>query len=366
MNQRVFFWMALHLVPGVGSVLFKRLLDRFGEPEAVFEAPESALEAVDGVGGKVAGEIRKGPDGGRVERDWEALTRVGGKVVTLADESYPRRLREIYDPPPVLYLRGDLSPGDDLAVAIVGSRKTSPYGRAVTERISRDLAARSVTVVSGMARGIDSVAHSGALTAGGRTIAVLGCGVDVVYPPENRKLFCQIVEHGAVISEFPMGASPEAAHFPRRNRMISGLAIGIVVVEARAKSGSLITAACALEQGRDVFAVPGNIGDESSRGTNQLIKQGAKLVETSEDILSEILPQWAGGKSAGPEEGPVGPLPEGEEHQLFSLLGSGPRHIDSLIRESGLDPGKVSSLLLALELKGLVAQWPGKGFSRKI
>jgi DNA processing protein len=247
----------------------------------------------------------------------------------------------------------------------VGSRKTSPYGRAMTERVSQELASRGVTIVSGMARGIDSVAHQGAISAGGRTIAVLGCGVDVVYPPENRDLFRDIIDHGAVLSEFPMGSPPEGSHFPKRNRIISGLSMGVVVVEAGQRSGSLITANCALEQGRDVFAVPGNIGTESSRGTNQLIKQGAKLVESSQDILIEIIPQWQReDETAPPIEDPVKHLPE-DQRGLYGLLAENPIHIDEIIRESQLEPGRVMSLLLELELKGLVSQWPGRCFSRK-
>jgi DNA processing protein len=275
-------------------------------------------------------------------------------------------LKDIYDPPALLYLRGALRREDELAVAIVGSRKTSAYGREVTERIGRDLARHGVTVVSGMARGIDSVAHKGALQGGGRTIAVLGCGVDVIYPSENRNLFHQIIEQGAVLSEFPMGSPPEAGHFPRRNRIISGLSIGVVIVQASGESGSLITAGYALEQGREVFAVPGNIGAEGSRGTNQLIKEGAKLVESSEDILEEVLPQWRReGETAQKGGDAVLTLTEAEKC-LYGLLDETPLHIDALIRESQLDPGSVSSLLLNLELKGLISQWPGKCFSKKM
>lgn len=285
--------------------------------------------------------------------------------MTSGDETYPSRLKNIYDPPPVLYVRGQLRKEDEVAVAIVGSRKTSSYGRAMTERVSQELATRGVTIVSGMARGIDSVAHQGAISAGGRTIAVLGCGVDVVYPPENRNLFQDIIDHGAILSEFPMGSPPEGSHFPKRNRVISGLSVGVVVVEAGQRSGSLITANYALEQGRDVFAVPGNIGMASSRGTNQLIKQGAKLVESSQDILIEITPQWQKeDEITPPAKDPANHLPE-EERGLYGLLTETPIHIDEIIRESQLEPGRVMSLLLELELKGFVSQWPGRCFSRK-
>jgi DNA processing protein len=217
-----------------------------------------------------------------------------------------------------------------------------------------------------MARGIDSVAHQGALQGGGRTIAVLGCGVDVIYPSENRNLFYKIIERGAVVSEFPMGSPPEAGHFPRRNRIISGLSIGVVIVQASAKSGSLITAGYALDQGREVFAVPGNVGAEGSRGTNQLIKEGAKLVESSEDILEEILPQWRREEETARKGGPAAPNLTEAEGFLYGLLGEIPLHIDAIIRQSQLEPGSVSSLLLNLELKGLISQWPGKCFSKKM
>jgi DNA processing protein len=366
MAEDIFYWLALSLTPGVGSILIKRLLDRFKTLEAIFRAPMKELLKIEGLGEKVASEIQKGPLEKAVERELSLLEEVGGKIITLKDDDYPKRLKDIYDPPALLYVRGDYRREDELAIAIVGSRKTSPYGRWFTEKIGQDLARHGVTVVSGMARGIDSVAHQGALQEGGRTIAVLGCGVDVIYPSENRNLFYQIIEHGAVFSEFPMGSPPEGGHFPRRNRIISGLSIGVVIVQASAESGSLITASYALEQGREVFAVPGNVGAEGSRGTNQLIKEGAKLVESSEDILEEILPQWSREKETVQKaRTPVPDLTE-EEKILYNLLGETPSHIDAIIRESQLDPGKVSSLLLNLELKGLISQWPGKCFSKKM
>jgi len=366
MAEEVFYWLALSLTPGVGSIFIQRLLDRFKTPETVFHAPTKELLKVEGLGEKVVGEIRKGPLEKLVERELLLLKEVGGKIVTLKDDDYPKRLREIYDPPMLLYVRGELKKEDELAVSIVGSRKTSPYGRWATEKISQELARRGVTIVSGMARGIDSLAHWGAISGGGRTIAVLGCGVDVIYPRENRNLFTKIIDHGAVISEFPMGSPPEAGHFPKRNRIISGLSLGVVVVQASEKSGSLITAGYALEQGREVFAVPGNVGAEGSRGTNRLIREGAKMVESSEDILEEILPQWRReGEILQEVKRPEEDLIE-EERILYDLLGETPTHIDVMIRESRLDPGKVSSFLLDLELKGLVTQWPGKCFSRKM
>jgi len=366
MAEEVFYWLALSLTPGIGSTLMRRLLDRFNTPEAVFHAPMKELSKIEGLGEKVAQEIRKGPLEKVVERELSLLREVGGRVITLKDEEYPKRLKDIYDPPALLYVRGALKKEDEFAISIVGSRKTTPYGRWFTEKVSQELARHGVTIVSGMARGIDSLAHWGAISGGGRTIAVLGCGVDVIYPSENRNLFAKMIDRGAILSEFPMGSPPEGGHFPRRNRIISGLSLGVVVVQASEKSGSLITAGYALEQGREVFAVPGNVGTESSRGTHRLIKEGAKLVESSEDILEEILPQWRRGGEATPKvEAPRPDLPE-EERVLYELLGETPLHIDVMIRESRLEPGKVSSILLNLELKGLVSQWPGKCFSKKM
>ncbi len=366
MAEDLFYSLALSLTPGLGSVLIKRLLDRFRTPEAVFRASIGELSEIDGLGEKVKCEIKKGPQTKIVERELSLLQRVGGKITTLNDNDYPKRLKDIYDPPALLYVRGELKDQDELAVAIVGSRKTAPYGRWITEKIGEDLARHRVTVVSGMARGIDSVAHTAAIQGGGRTLAVLGCGIDVIYPSENKNLFQQIIEHGAILSEFPMGSPPEGGHFPKRNRIISGLSIGVVIVQASSESGSLITAGCALEQGREVFAVPGNVGAESSRGTNQLIKDGAKLVESSDDILEEILPQWIREEEEVRKSETLFSSLKGEEKILYRLMGETPLHIDTIIRESQLDPGKVSSLLLNLELKGFISQWPGKCFSKRI
>jgi len=366
MTEEVFYWLALSLIPGVGSTLMRRLLDRFKSPEAVFKGPMKELLAVEGLGEKVAQEIRRGPLEKAVQKELSLLREVGGRVITFKDEEYPKRLSDIYDPPALLYVRGELKKEDELAVAIVGSRKTTPYGRWFTEKVSQDLARHGVTIVSGMARGIDSLAHWGAISGGGRTIAVLGCGVDVIYPTENRNLFAKIIDHGAILSEFAMGSPAEGGHFPRRNRIISGLSIGVVVVQAGEKSGSLITAGHALEQGREVFAVPGNVGTEGSHGTHRLIKEGAKLVESSEDILEEILPQWRREREVTEKVETTKPVLTEEERVLYELLGETPLHIDAMIRESRFDPGRVSSLLLNLELKGLISQWPGKSFTRKM
>jgi DNA processing protein len=361
MDER-FHWLALNFIPGIGPVTIRALLDRFGDPEHVFRASPRELTGIDGIGPRLAALIKETDIQGRVRRELKLIQQLNVSIVTLKDESYPNSLKQIYDPPPLLYVRGDLQAKDTLAISIVGSRLTSNYGRTVTERIAGDLARHGVTIVSGMARGIDSAAHRGALSAGGRTIAVLGCGVDVVYPPENRHLFEEITAHGAVVSEFPLSTRPEAGNFPRRNRIISGLSLGVVVVQASSRSGSLITARLALEQNRDVFAVPGNVGMVASQGTNRLIKEGAKLVESAHDILEEILPRFHHDGLVAAEVKP--PLEEGEKG-VYCLLGDEPMHIDSIIARTGMGASRASAILLQLELKGLVQQLPGKRFCRR-
>ncbi len=342
--------------------MIRSLLDRFGDPEHIFKASSRELKSVDGIGETLAGLIKESDVQGRARRELRLVKELNVSIVTLKDESYPNNLKQIYDPPPLLYVRGDLRTKDALAISIVGSRLTSNYGKAITERIAGDLAHYGVTIVSGMARGIDSAAHRGALSAGGRTIAVLGCGVDIIYPPENRRLFEEITAHGAVISEFPLSTRPEGANFPRRNRIISGLSLGVVVVQASSRSGSLITARLALEQNRDVFAVPGNVGIAGSQGTNRLIKEGAKLVESAHDILEEILPRFQHDVLLAAEVKP--PLAEGED-RVYCLLGDDPMHIDSIIARTGMGASRASAILLQLELKGLVQQLPGKRFCRR-
>jgi DNA processing protein len=342
--------------------LIKALLDRFGDPKRVFEASRRELARVDGIGEQLAEVIKETDVRGKVHRELKFIEKVKASIVTIRDQSYPNNLRQIYDSPPLLYVRGSLQPKDDLAISMVGSRLASNYGRMITEKIAGDLASQGVTMVSGMARGIDSAAHRGALSVGGRTIAVLGCGVDIVYPPENRHLFEEIVAHGAVISEFPMSTPPEGMNFPRRNRIISGLSLGVVIVQASARSGSLITARLALEQNRDVFAVPGNIGMVGSQGTNRLIKQGAKLIESAEDILEEVLPRF---RHQGLESEDRDLSLEEEEERVFCLLEDEPIHIDSIIAQTGMSASCVSTILLQLELKGLVQQLSGKRFVKR-
>jgi len=362
-------WFNLKCVPGIGNLLFKRLLDRFSTPRKVFAVSREDLLAVEGISLKsaaaIAGQRRAG---NQFDRELEAIAKSGCQVLTCNDADYPRLLLEIPDPPPLLYVRGDLESSRQ-AVAVVGSRNGTSYGKAIARRLGADLAACRLTVVSGMAIGIDTCAHQGALQAGGQTIAVMGTGLNQIYPARNRKLHDAIAERGAVVSELPLNAGPDARHFPARNRIISGMALGTLVVEATLKSGSLITARLAAEQNREVFAVPGSIDSFKSTGTHALIKQGAKLVENVQDILEELP---TGGYQRVTAEAPgqpaTVPLP-GElstvDRKILAELDRYPVHIDELVRNLDLEPGELAAALLQLELKGVVHQDRGSRFSRK-
>ncbi len=281
-------WIALRLVRGVGNVTYRHLLERFTSPPKILRTPPARLTEA-GISARIARDIAAFDRWKDVEAELEQLTRLNARLVTQTDDEYPERLRQIHDPPPFLYIRGRLTSQDNVALAIVGARTASSYGRKMARALAHELAGCGVCVVSGLARGIDSEAHQASLKAGGRTVAVLGSGLDVMYPREHIALAEQIAESGAVVSEFACGSRPEAGNFPYRNRVISGISLGTVVVEATEKSGSLI-AQCALEQNREVFAVPGPGTASRSRGPHRLIKEGAKLVESVEDILSEIAP----------------------------------------------------------------------------
>ena len=291
---------------------------------------------------------------------------LAGKIIALGDERYPERLRTIHDPPAVLYCDGLPETGDRQAVAIVGSRRATPYGLRVTEALAGELSRLGITIVSGFARGIDAAAHRAALAAGGRTIAVLGCGLDVDYPPGHKSLHVEIAASGAVLTEFAPGTPPRAAHFPRRNRIISGLALGVVVIEAAEDSGSLITARLALEQGREVFAVPGPIEAPTSRGPHGLLKQGAKLVEMVDDIVEELLPQLDRSLQTLKTE-PIAALPKhvdlsSSERAMLDMMSREPLHLDELTERTGLTPAVVAGILLGLELRALVKQVPGQRY----
>jgi DNA processing protein len=359
-------WFHLKSVPGIGNHLFKRLIDRFGSPQAALAATSAALLSIEGLTQRTVEAMRAHrlpPDAGA---EIEAVRRRGFRIVTLSDGDYPPLLRQIPDPPPFLYVSGRLA-GADRCIAVVGSRNATAYGLTAARQLSAELAQLKFTVVSGMALGIDTAAHEGALGVRGRTVAVLGSGLNQIYPPENRQLAERIAASGAVISEFALDKGPDAHHFPVRNRVISGMCGGTVVVEATRHSGSLITARLAAEQGREVFAVPGSVQSFKSMGTHTLIKQGAKLVENAQDIVCE-LGQFFGsmGNAAGPRTAAVR-IEErcalsAEEAQVFRALGPYPQHIDELVRRLAIDAGKLLGILLQLELKGAAQQLPGKLF----
>jgi len=361
-------WIALNSVTGVGKVFYKRLINRFGSPEEVFGAPEVELMRIEGARAAAVKAIKAFDGWGKASAEADKAAKAGASIVTYADSEYPPNLKDIHDPPPYLYVRGNLMAEDKVSVAVVGSRLATTYGRQITRRIARDLAGKGVTIVSGGARGIDTEAHRGALAAKGRTIAVLGCGIDVVYPSENAELFGLIAGGGAVVTEYPMGAPPEPNNFPPRNRIISGISIGVVVIEAAGDSGSLITASYSLEQGREVYAVPGSVVSPTSRGTNSLIKRGAKLVEGSQDILIDLFPALKGYlREMEAEDSPVPSMDynlDPEEKTLFECISCNPVHIDTLVSKSGLGAATALSLLLGMELKGAVRQLSGMRFVR--
>jgi DNA processing protein len=364
-----FPWIALNLACATWPALHKELTRYLAELEhrdGILREGMQALEAgVQGLGEKLAAMQRSRAFAAEVER----LQTSQVTLLTLVDPLYPQLLRWIPSPPPVLYVRGTLQPQSQLAVAVVGSRQPSPYGQMMAQRLSAALAQHGYTVVSGLARGIDSLAHQGALRAGGQTLAVLGSGINVIYPPENRRLYERIGEQGAVLSEFPFDTKPDRWNFPRRNRIISGLALGTLVIEATAHSGSLHTARHALEQGREVFAVPGRIDAPNSQGTNDLIKSGAKLVAEINDILEEFPAavrhsahqyQIPAVSSASPQ---TSVTLSAQEAQILALLQAEETHIDTLIHASQLPAQVVASILVMLELRGLVQQFPGKFFT---
>jgi DNA processing protein len=355
-------WLALGRIRGVGGVSFKKITARFADPAAVFRASAAELAEIEGLHRELIHSIANFNDWAEIDKEIQRARAAGIKMIPFSDAAYPGSLRAIADPPPLLYVKGELRDNDSKAIAIVGSRSASDYGRRIARDLARGLASFGFTVVSGMARGIDGMAHESALQAGGRTLAVLGSGVDRAYPPEHEMLYRRISESGAVISELPMGARPIAFNFPARNRLISGLSLGVVVVEATEKSGSLITASLAAEQGREVFAVPGEAGASRSRGSHRLIRQGAKLVETVEDIIEEIAPQLSR-RNGDAAPASARSLPENSgpaARQIFALLKETSLQVDQVIEQSGLPAPQVLQVLLDLELQGFVCQTPGK------
>ena len=358
-------WVALALVRPVTSRAraYHDLL-RLGSPVEIFQASRRSLAEVTG---EEAAAALRAFDWRRAAGEQAAMAaRCGARLVLMDDAEYPASLRPIDYPPPFLLVRGEIRREDGLAIAVVGSRRASPYGLRMAERLGGDLAARGVTVVSGLARGVDTAAHRGALDAGGRTLAVLGSGVDVVYPPENRRLAAEVSDAGALVSQFPMGTAPLPSHFPARNRVIAGLTLGTVVVEAAERSGALITARCAGELGREVYAVPGSVAAPGSQGTHALIQDGAKLVQGWEDVVAEWPREW---RRALKTPGPTAPEAEGVDGspgqgRLLALLGDEPIAVDAMVERSGLPPGEVSAALTALELLGLARRTAGQHFVR--
>ena len=357
-NQSL-FWIALNRVKNLGPVVSKRLLDTFKSPEAVFSASERELLAIENIRRSAVQSILKGPDFEFAKRQMEIVEKRGFKLMNYLSPEYPSRLKMIYAPPTFLYVKGDLKESDDRAVAMVGSRQATHYGRTMAENVARELAQSGITVVSGFARGVDTISHKAALSAGGRTIAVLGCGLDVIYPSQNTSLYKAIPENGAIVSEFPCGTQPEGPNFPRRNRIISGLSLGVVIVEAGKRSGALLTAKHALDQNREVFAIPGNITSITSSGTNTLLKQGAHLVTSATDVLSELKFMIPDGESSPPI--PTVAL-DAEQARLFNMMDAEPIHVDALARHSGIKVSRLLGILLDMELKGAVTQVPGKKF----
>jgi DNA processing protein len=348
------YWIGFNIVPSIGPAKVRALIDHFGDLEQAWDAPQGALREA-GLDRRAIGSLVRVRAALDLDARVAEIEQHGITFLTWEDAAYPALLREIYAPPPVIYVRGKLCPEDEWAVAMVGTRRATAYGKRVARMLSQDLVRNGVTVVSGLARGIDAEAHQAALDAGGRTLAVMACGLDRIYPPEHRKLAHEIAENGALISDYPIGRRPEARNFPPRNRIISGLSLGVVVVEAGNKSGALITVEFAIEQGREVFAVPGNIVSRASVGCNRIIQDGAKMVLHVRDVLEELnltmIEQHAEVRAVLPVDG--------TEAQLLELISDDPLHVDEICQQSQIPVHQVSSTLAMMELKGMVRQVSG-------
>lgn len=351
-------------VPGLGSFRIRKLIAHYGSPTAVLQAGQKTLMALNGFDKVIAENIIKKNDVKFADDQLMKCEKLGIRILAYYEDDYPASLRNIPDLPAVLYMKGDIIPEDYLALAIVGTRMPSDYGRIVTEKLTVGLAKKGFTIVSGLARGVDTIAHKTSLKQGGRTIAVLGSGIDKIYPPENKKLAETIFENGAVVTELPCGSDPDAVNFPKRNRIISGLSLGVLITEAGEKSGALITTNAALEQNREIFSVPGSILSHKSLGNNKLLKEGAKLVQNEEDILEELDNKIRVFLQDNPKF--KEPLPELSENErkLLTLLSHQPIHVDLISQKAGVPTSEALSLLLTLELKDLVKQLSGKMFVR--
>lgn len=355
---------ALNMIPMLGSKRIMDIYEKFKNLDDFLRASGDELKEIPGISDRISESIIKYREKINPNREIEKANKLGAQIITINDEDYPKLLKQIYDPPPVLYVLGDIDTFKYNAIAIVGTRKATSYGKKVAEDFGRELASMEINVVSGMARGIDSYAHKGATDAGGPTTAVLGCGIDIVYPPENISLMKKILRYGCVVTSFPMGMRPFSGNFPARNRIISGLSLGTLVVEAAEKSGSLITADFSLEQGREVFAIPGSIYCPYARGTHKLIKQGAKLAENVEDIINELCltDEPLLGKKI--PNRPSAKLSD-DERALLDLIDFQPVHLEQLVHEVKKPPSEVKSIVVRLELKGLITTLPG-GYVMKI
>jgi DNA processing protein len=368
-------WLKLIRADGVGPVTFGKLIKHFGSVDGALGASVSELSKIDGIGFKTAERIAASRDKFDVTGELKLAEKLGVWLINLNDERYPVVLKRIYDPPPVLYVKGTLTREDNLCISIVGTRRCSLYGQEQASRLAHFLGSAGFTICSGMARGIDTAAHQGALSAGGRTIAVQGCGLANIFPPENKNLFELIAGSGACISELPLRYEPLSENFPPRNRIIAGLSLGTIVVEAPLNSGAMITARVAMEYNREVMAVPGKIDSPLSKGTHKLIKEGAKLIESVEDVMEalgyigEQLADHvtdAAGKAAAKGEKPLFDIRElkliGDEKMIYDYLHKEPSHIEQIIMDTKLTPGSVNAGLISLRLKGLIKQFPGSLF----
>jgi DNA processing protein len=371
-------WLRLIRADGVGPVTLAKLIKRFGSPDRALGASVSELSKIDGIGFKTAEQIAATRNKFETDKELELAEKLGVFIINLEDTRYPAVLKQIYDPPPVLYIKGTLARESNLAISIVGTRRCSLYGQEQASRLAHLLASAGFTIVSGMARGIDTAAHQGALAAKGRTIAVQGCGLTNIFPPENKKLFELIAESGACISELPLQSEPLSENFPPRNRIIAGLSLGTIIIEAPLNSGALITARAALDNNREVMAVPGKIDSPLSKGAHQLIKQGATLVESIEDVMEALgyigeqlqnHATTAATEASAKAETPLFDASHfrltNDEKKIYDGLGREPLHIDQIIADTNLPAGTVNATLVSLQLKGLIKQLPGNLFLRR-
>lgn len=356
--------LGLYSIPTIGAARMRKLISVFKSPQAVLDASARSLLEVEGIDRKTIQKIKNGPDDAFISSQLQLMRDYDVRIMTYWDKSYPQRLKKIYDPPAFLFMRGSRECFKRPAIAIVGTRLPTYYGRMVTERLTRELVQRDFAIISGFARGIDTIAHKTALKANGVTIAVMGNGLDIVYPAENKSLYQIIPEKGALLSEYPMSTKPDAGNFPKRNRIISGMSIGVLLTEAGQKSGALITALYAADQNREVFATPGSILSGQSAGSNRLIREGAKLVQNTDDIIEELqgmLDNKIKGSSAKKEQ--FLSL-KGNEKKIYDLLNSEAQHVDQLAYKASLSPSEALATLLTLELMGAIQQLAGKMFVR--